>query len=56
MGTSTRKTVLLVENEVIIAMSGNMTLERLGYQPVTAHSAEKAIEIVHGEDPIDMNA
>ncbi len=48
------KTLLLVEDEALIAMAERMTLERFGYSVVVANSGEKAIEIVRSTRPIDL--
>lgn len=39
------KTILLVEDEVIIALAELNTLNRLGYEAVIADSGEKAIKL-----------
>lgn len=43
------KTILLVEDEVIIAMAEKNTLSQDGYQVVLAHSGEAAVEIIETE-------
>ncbi|TVQ28398.1 MAG: PAS domain S-box protein [Spirochaetaceae bacterium] len=48
------KTLLLVEDEALIAMAERVTLERFGYAVVVANSGERAIEIVHSNAPIDL--
>ena len=40
------KTILLVEDEAIIALSEKKSLERYGYKVITAKSGENAIEII----------
>jgi PAS domain S-box-containing protein len=50
----TQKTILLVEDEVLIAMSEQMTLEDYGYKVVTAESGEKAIEIADTNPAINL--
>jgi PAS domain S-box-containing protein len=51
------KTVLLVEDEALIAMNEAAVLEDHGFEVTTAHSAEKAIELVenNGIDLILMD-
>ena len=46
-----RKTLLLVEDEAIIALDEARRLEKFGYTVVTAHSGEAAVEAVLGGDP-----
>ncbi len=41
-----RKTILLVEDEALIAMSQKKALEKYGYEVMTVSSAEKAIQAV----------
>jgi PAS domain S-box-containing protein len=43
--TATEQTILLVEDEVIIAMQEKMVLERAGYRVVTATSGEEAVHL-----------
>jgi PAS domain S-box-containing protein len=43
--TTAEQTILLVEDEVIIAMQEKMVLERAGYQVLTATSGEEAIHL-----------
>ncbi len=45
-----RKTLLLVEDEAIIALDEARRLEKFGYTVVTAHSGEAAVEAVLGGD------
>ena len=47
------KTLLLVEDEALIAMDEAMTLQKYGYTVVTVHTGEKAIQTVR-EKPIDL--
>ncbi len=42
------KTILLVEDEAVIAMSEARMLSRNGYRVITAHRAEQAIDLVGG--------
>jgi CheY-like chemotaxis protein len=48
------KTILLVEDEVLIAMSEQMTLEINGYQVVLAGSGEEAVKAVETTPGIDF--
>lgn len=52
---NSKKTILLVEDEVIIAMTEAMLLERNGYRVITAVSGEEAVHIVENNgDNIDL--
>ncbi len=44
-----QKTILLVEDEAIIAMSEAAMLEKYGYRVITVHSGEKAIETARNQ-------
>ncbi|HUW68678.1 MAG TPA: histidine kinase dimerization/phosphoacceptor domain -containing protein [bacterium] len=48
------KTLLLVEDEMLIAMSQKMFLERYGYKVLTTNTGEKAIEILKNEAEIEL--
>jgi len=48
------KTILLVEDEAIIALSEKNQLERLGYRVLVAYTGEKSIEIFKNETSIDL--
>ncbi|MFW5862500.1 MAG: PAS domain S-box protein [Spirochaetota bacterium] len=48
------KTILLVEDEAIIALSQSQTIESYGYRVITAMSGEEALEIVTGNQSIDL--
>jgi len=48
------KKLLLVEDEVIQAMTGKIALEKYGYRVVTASSGEKAVEVVANTQDIDL--
>lgn len=41
-----KKTILLVEDEIIIAMAAKMSLEKYGYNVVTINNGEKAIQVI----------
>jgi PAS domain S-box-containing protein len=48
------KTILLVEDEAIIAMDEKMTLEKFGYRVVTAGTGDQALDIVEKNQHIDL--
>jgi PAS domain S-box-containing protein len=48
------KTILLVEDEAIIALAESACLKRKGYSVLTAPSGEKAIELVNKDPSIDL--
>jgi PAS domain S-box-containing protein len=48
------KTILLVEDEALIAVIEKETLKKHGFNVVLAHSGEKAIEAVHNTPGIDL--
>lgn len=54
MSAENKKTILLVDDEVIISMAASKTLEKLGYKVVTANSGEKAFETVSGNKDINL--
>ncbi len=49
-----RKTILLVEDEALIAIAQKNTLEKYGYRMITVYSGEKAIEKVRATPDIDL--
>ncbi len=49
-----KKTILLVEDEPIIAMAEKKLLEKYGYAVIVAPSGEKAVETVGGTPGIDL--
>jgi PAS domain S-box-containing protein len=51
---SPKKTILLVEDESLIAMVERSTLERFGYAVLTVNTGEKAVEVVEKGDGIDL--
>ncbi|MBU0927195.1 MAG: PAS domain S-box protein [Spirochaetes bacterium] len=51
---SSQKTVLLVEDELLIAMAEKAMLERHGFKVVTASSGEKAVRAVDEAAEIDL--
>jgi CheY-like chemotaxis protein len=54
MNEPSQKTILLVEDEFLIAMNEQMTLERAGYRVVLAGSGDKAIQAVRTNPAIDL--
>ncbi|MEI7811349.1 MAG: PAS domain-containing protein [Ignavibacteria bacterium] len=54
MSEKKQKTILLVEDEIILAISGKRTLEKFGYNVVTVNTGEKAIEICKVNNSIDL--
>ncbi len=54
MSEDKRKTILLVEDEAIIAVAQKMTLEKYGYNIITAVTGEKAIEVFKDNSSIDL--
>ncbi len=54
MGAVDQKTILLVEDEVLIAMSEAQTLSRHGYQVITAYSSEQALAMAATRPEIDL--
>jgi two-component system, sensor histidine kinase PdtaS len=49
-----KKTILLVEDQVLIAMAEKIGLEKYGYNVVIASCGEKAIELVAGKAALDL--
>ncbi len=54
MTVAVNKTILLVEDEALIAMVQKQELERIGYSVLTAYSGEKSIEIFRKNTEIDL--
>lgn len=54
MNAENSKTLLLVEDEAVIALAQKMTLERYGYNVITASTGEKAIELFRNNSSIDL--
>ena len=48
------KTILLVEDEAIIALLHKKKLNKYGFDVVTADTGEKAVEIVRSDAPVDL--
>ena len=53
-GNNNKKTLLLVEDEVLIAMSEKAELEKYGYTVASAHSGEEAVELFKEDNDIDL--
>ncbi|OHD22386.1 MAG: hypothetical protein A2Y38_22190 [Spirochaetes bacterium GWB1_59_5] len=49
-----QKTLLLVEDETLIAMSQKMFLEKYGYKVLTINTGEKAVEILRKDSEIEL--
>ncbi|PKL15727.1 MAG: hypothetical protein CVV49_19935 [Spirochaetae bacterium HGW-Spirochaetae-5] len=49
-----KKTILLVEDEAIIAVAQKVTLEKYGYNIITANSGEMAVEVFKDNSAIDL--
>ncbi len=54
MSPKKRQTILLVEDEAIVAMAEKMTLEKYGYTVIPAHSGEEAVTAVEKIPGIDL--
>ncbi len=54
MSAEKQKTILLVEDEAIIAMAEKMTLEKFGYNVIIAGSGEEAVTTVAATPGIDL--
>ena len=48
------KTILLVEDEFLLAANEKLQLQKYGYAVLTANTGEKAIELVKGNSAIDL--
>ncbi len=46
--------ILLVEDEVILAMSNKMQLEDYGYSVVTANTDRQAVDFISGDESINL--
>ncbi|HUX41699.1 MAG TPA: histidine kinase dimerization/phosphoacceptor domain -containing protein [Rectinemataceae bacterium] len=49
-----RKSILLVEDQVLIAMAEKVGLEKCGYSVLIANSGESAVELVAGSAALDL--
>jgi PAS domain S-box-containing protein len=54
MNAEKQKTILLVEDEAIIAMAEKMTLEKFGYRVLAVHHGEDAVTAVAKTPAIDL--
>lgn len=54
MSSSTKKTILLVEDEAIIAMGRQAALGKYGYKVITANSGEEAVSLFRNNHSIDL--
>ncbi len=54
MNLAERKTILLVEDEIIIALAETKSLEKYGYRIFVAHNGESAIEIAGKTPALDL--
>ncbi len=54
MSSEVQKTILLVEDEALIAMGEALTLEQYGYRAITVSSGEEAVKIVETDPDIDL--
>jgi len=54
MRVAEQKTILLVEDEAIIAMAQSIAIKRFGYDVVTANAGERAVEIASGNEEISL--
>ncbi len=54
MNGKNQRTILLVEDEVIIAMEEKSLLEEYGYQVIMVHSGEKAVEVFEKDHSINL--
>jgi len=54
MNAEKQKTILLVEDEAIIAMTEKLTLEKFGYQVIIANNGEEAVATVEKSPGIDL--
>jgi CheY-like chemotaxis protein len=54
MNNKNRKTILLVEDEALIAVAESVMLKKHGYEVVIANNGEKAIEAVESDPDISL--
>ena len=54
MSNDEKRTILLVEDEFIIALAQKTSLEKYGYNVITANTGEEAIDIFIKSDTIDL--
>jgi PAS domain S-box-containing protein len=49
-----QKLILLVEDEAIVAMAEKRSLEQYGYEVISAHCGERAVDLVNERSDIDL--
>ena len=54
MNGENKNTILLVEDEAIIAMAQKMTLQKYGYTVITANTGEEAIKTINNTPDINL--
>ena len=54
MNGASTKTILLVEDEVLIGMGEKQELEQFGYAVIMADNGEDAVRIAHANDAVDL--
>ncbi len=54
MDEGSKKTLLLVEDEMLIAMAQKMFLEKYGYKVLTINTGEKAVEILKDDAQLEL--
>ena len=54
MSSEKKKTILLVEDEIITAIAEKMTLEKYGYVVITVNTGEQAVELFTKDNVIDL--
>ena len=54
MNVNRKKTILLVEDELLIAMTQKLFLEQYGYKVRTTHTGEQAIEILQKDSAVEF--
>jgi PAS domain S-box-containing protein len=54
LAKASRKTILLVEDEAIIALSQKLFLEKYGYRVLTTNTGEKAVEIMLNDARVEL--
>ncbi|MGA2141882.1 MAG: response regulator [Brevinematales bacterium] len=54
MSASDKKSILLVEDEMLISLSEKFILEKSGYKVITAYSGETAVETIRNAAHIDL--
>jgi len=54
MNANRQKTLLLVEDEILIAMTQKMFLEQYGYKVLTINTGEKAVQILQDDSVVEL--